>query len=101
VWLVLQSITMPLECSVGVAGGCAAACCPERSVVSNWPLELHPKRPSTHRPHNARWDADRVFRTMVLHSIQYSIRPMAILLAGFYQAPRRYFPPRWGKLRRM
>ena len=67
-------LTMPLECSVGVAGGCAAACSPGRSVVRNWPLELQPKRPSTQRTHNARWDAEKVFRTMVLQfdSVQYS-----------------------------
>src|ERR1700686_1801465 len=66
----LQSCTMPLACSVGCVAGCAAACSPGRSVIRDWPLELQPKRPTTQRKHNGRRDAEKVFRTTVLQSIQ-------------------------------
>jgi hypothetical protein len=66
---------MPLACSVGCAAGCAAACSPGRSAIRDWPLELQPKRPSKQRKQNDRDDAERVFRTTVLQSIQCSIRP--------------------------
>src|SRR6202521_365594 len=71
----LQSCTMPLACSVG----CVAGCSPGRFVIRDWPLELQPKRPSTQRKHNGRRDAEKAFRTTVLQSIQFSIRPMATL----------------------
>ena len=55
-------------------GGCAAACSPGRSVVSNWPLELQPKRPSTQRTHNARVGRGKGFSHdgSPFDSVQYS-----------------------------